>query len=115
MSFDEITVQRVWQKGQIVFLVDPNIWRKDQCNARISRFQYGNRNSDYGWEIDHIIATSNGGSDDISNLRPLQWENNLRKSDGQLACPVSFDGTKNIHIRARFNALLRALSARSIL
>ncbi|MFN7825163.1 MAG: HNH endonuclease signature motif containing protein [Pseudobdellovibrionaceae bacterium] len=42
---------------------------------------YGNTESDFGWEIDHINPVSNRGGDDISNLQPLQWKNNRQKSD----------------------------------
>ena len=93
MDFDEETEQKVWEKGKIDPNNDSKVWRKDDCGAWIKRSEYGNRNSDYGWEIDHISA---GGSDTLSNLRPLHWKNNLDKSDGRLKCNVTSNGTKNV-------------------
>jgi len=85
ISFTEEEIQQVWEKGTTVSGNDPNVWRKDACGAWISRSRHGDMDSQYGWHIDHI--NPNGG-DGLSNLRPLQWKNNLDKSDGRLKCNI---------------------------
>ena len=59
---------------------------------------YGKTESDYGWEIDHIRPKSMMGSDFISNLQPLQWQNNRSKGDNypSFETVVSSSGNKNI-------------------
>lgn len=92
MSNNEERVQEVWEKGKIVS-EHPNVWRKDDCDAWIKRSEHGNRDSVYGWEIDHIDPE---GGDDPSNLRPLQWKNNVAKAEGRLKCPVTSEGDHNV-------------------
>lgn len=96
MSFSEYTIQKVWEKGNIVPGNDQDVWRKDQCGAWIGRRYYGNRNSQYGWEIDHITPESLGGGDELTNLRPLHWKNNVTRQDGRLMCTVTGSGTNNV-------------------
>jgi len=96
MSFSEEIIQKVWEKATIVPNYDPNVWRKDHCGAWINRSSHNGKREnpvDYEWEIDHI--NPNGG-DDVSNLRPLQWKNNLAKGEGRLTCAVTSDGNHNV-------------------
>ena len=76
--FDKKTIEAVWQKGT----PEPKYpsFRKDQCGASMHHPKYG-RIEKWGWEIDHIKPASRDGSDDLSNLQPLLWENNRHKSD----------------------------------
>ena len=90
-SFNLTTRSLVWSKATPVPGLNPGIFRNDICGKRIAFSQYGLQ-SDYGWEIDHIIPVSRGGSDDLVNLQPLHWRNNSGKSDHypRWHCTVSF-------------------------
>ncbi len=98
MSFTEETVQKVWEKGTVVPGYDPSKFRKDECEAWMTRSGYGDRDSQYGWEIDHIKPESEGGGDELSNLRPLQWQNNAATQSGRLNCVVTASGTENVSL-----------------
>ncbi len=94
--FTRKEIQEVWEKAKIVPNTDPKGVRKDQCGAWMAHKQYGNRNSLYGWEIDYITPESKGGTNEISNLRPLQWGNSLSKWKDNLVCAVTSKGMDNV-------------------
>ncbi len=79
--FGATTVGSVWQKGRVIQNYSPAEWRYDMCGKPMKLSEYGNTVSEHGWEVDHIKPVAKGGTDDLSNLQPLQWDNNRRKGD----------------------------------
>jgi len=72
----------VWKKGIAVPGYDDTKLRKDVCGAWMEFVKYGETvEGGMGWEIDHIKPVASGGSDENSNLQPLQWQNNRGKGD----------------------------------
>ncbi|HTY37021.1 MAG TPA: HNH endonuclease [Bacteroidota bacterium] len=95
MSYPEEIVQAVWEKARSVDDNDAQVWRKDECGAWIQRAMYGDRSSQYGWEIDQLGSDTTEG---IANLMPLQWRNRMGKGDGRLICSVTSNGIDNKEI-----------------
>ena len=79
--FGKTTVGEVWHKGRKIGGFDANVWRHDICGRPMRFSDYGNINSSFGWEVDHVKSVAKGGTDNLSNLKPLQWENNRDKDD----------------------------------
>lgn len=79
-------MEKVCTKANSILGKDSNQIRQDRCGLSITRDEYGNKNSDLGWKVDHQNPDK---GEDLSNLDPLQWENNVRKSDGSLNCGCS--------------------------
>ena len=42
-------------------ICDSDEWRRDHNGSAMWFSDYGDRNSDYGWEIDHIVPSSLAG------------------------------------------------------
>jgi hypothetical protein len=69
-SLDAATAA-VWNRARHIAGQDPFLVRADDFGNEIHRAAYNNPYSRYGWEKQHILPKSLGGTDDIWNLRPL--------------------------------------------
>jgi len=108
MAWSEEQIQDVWNRATAVDGFDKSRFRKDACGAWIIWDKYGDNDSLYGWEIDHIVPESllreKGYSemmiDNILNLRALQHENNTSKSDDypSYTSVVTSEGTENVRL-----------------
>ena len=77
---DESLQRAVWVKGKISPKHNADLYRQDMCGDWMQYDEHG-KETKWGWEIDHIKPLAKDGSDDLSNLQPLFWKNNRRKSD----------------------------------
>lgn len=76
-----------WQSACIVPEYDADRIRQDACGALIAYIDFNNRESMFGWEIDHIypiiklkqLGVSEKLWNNPLNLRALHWKNNCSK------------------------------------
>ena len=97
MDWSESDLRKIWESARKIAGYDPTMFRKDACGAWIRWDKYG-ENTLYGWEVDHVFPKSMGGDDNLRNLRPMQWQNNLSKSDDypSYVSAITAEGETNI-------------------
>lgn len=69
-----------WEKARPAQGYDPKMWRQDDYGLLINWFHYGNRYSEYGWEIDRATPIACGVAGDFLNHRALRYQNNLGRT-----------------------------------
>jgi len=79
-DFSNKQIQEVWEKATVVENYDSSKFRKDLAGAWIVKNDYG-KETQFGWQVDHVYPSSKGGDENPINLRPMQWENNQSKGD----------------------------------
>lgn len=77
---DKRLKEKAWEKAGTIRGKDPGKYRKDPYGNVIYKACYG-RNSDMGWEVDHIRPRSRGGSDTTRNVQALNTGVNRHKRD----------------------------------
>jgi hypothetical protein len=95
MLCTEEIIQKVWEKGIVVMNNDPKYWRKDECGAWMLRSGYGRQESLFSWEINYINPQTQNGGQEIANLRPMQWKNNIHKQGDDTVCVIKAVGVEN--------------------
>lgn len=86
-QFSDEILNKIWEKGRKDSKYNSDVVRRDACGAWMIKGKYNDRDSIYGWEVDRIYPESKLKElgvpqeliDDIANLRPLNWKNNVSK------------------------------------
>lgn len=89
MAYSEELIEQIWEKGIADKNWNPDVVRKDAAGAWIVKNRYADHSSIFGWDVDHIWPQKdleeknidNQLINDIKNLRPMNWKNNVSKSD----------------------------------
>ncbi len=86
-------IEQVWQHGEAIRGNDSALWRKDEFGAWIHRLEFGNRRSEYGWEIFNPRLSRH--EEDLVLLRPLQWQNYIDQVAARTQSRVTAEGLRN--------------------
>lgn len=76
MELNRETAMRLWNKA---FGKETRV--SDFANRVIDKGAYGDRNSEFGWNVDHILPVSQGGKTNDSNLFITHIKTNDEKAD----------------------------------
>ena len=87
--YTEEQKDEIFQKCRTIEGMNSKMWRLDASGAIIRRTSYGRDDELYGWEIDHVIPVAildkykvpEGLQNNSTNLRALNWNNNVSKGD----------------------------------
>ena len=93
----------VWRKAAVIAGRDPDMWRRDGLGHTIRFDDLKSTTSAFGWNIDHAVPRTRGGSDWIDNLQPLNRRANIQFSNTLSRDKPGYDK------REHFKCLLRRL------
>ncbi len=116
MEYCEELKIRLWQNTGTVEGENPVQVRRDASGAIIHYSDYKNRDSDYGWEIDHIypkvLLEAAGVPDELindeRNLRPMNWKNNVSKGSDYPSYTTVLTAEGSINVEKRGTRVVNA-------
>lgn len=96
-DFTDEEILHAWNRCEKIAGREPEKWRKDYAGAYMWWPKYGDTDSQYGWEVDHIKPLDKDGTYEKDNLIAVQWENNRHKGNNYPKWETNraFDGENN--------------------
>lgn len=76
--YTEDELLQIWENARIIRGYDPKIVRRDMFSNPIEWKNYGKEVAT-GWKVAHGIPPSWGGSDKLTNLRPMHWSGTVNR------------------------------------
>ena len=110
-NFSDAQKQTAWNKAKIVENDNDKgkVWRKDLADAWIKFTDYGDQESDYGWEVDHAFPESKGGGTEDYNIQAMNWHFGVGMNIlTEVMCLIlTFQAPDGMNIRIRAEALYK--------
>ena len=78
MELGHDTAMKIWERDY-----PGKTEAKDFRGRLMKKAAYGDRSSDFGWNIDHKIPKSKGGTDAMDNLQAVHITTNEEKGSGR--------------------------------
>lgn len=69
-----------WSKSRKIRGKNPNLYRRDRFGNEIYKPAYGTK-GEKGWEVDHWLPKSKGGTNSSRNLSAMQTRANRKKGN----------------------------------
>ena len=79
-KYSKERLDQIWNKGETIRGKDPDLYRMDKFGNTMYRHSYG-KMSGMGWNVDHSKPQSQGGTDHLNNLQPMNSRANSAKGD----------------------------------
>lgn len=73
-------IEKTWKNAKKIRGQDPSVYRQAPYGNTMYKPLYG-KDTDMGWQVDHITPKARGGSDATRNLQALNTRLNREKAD----------------------------------
>lgn len=116
MEYTEEQKKEYWRRANTVDGENQQEVRRDASGAIIHYSDYKNRDSNYGWEIDHIYPKSlleearvpEELINNPQNLRPMNWRNNVSKGSDYPSYTTVITAKGNVNIEKKGTRVVNA-------
>lgn len=116
MDYSEDQKLEFWRNANIVEGENEDEVRRDASGAIMRYSEYNNRDSLYGWEIDHIypraLLEAAGVPEDLidnhANLRAMNWQNNVSKGNDYPRYSTVVKAVGNVNIETNGSRIVNA-------
>ena len=89
-----------WNADELEHIFRKTNGRWHLCHGPLAWQNYGRRDVEDGWEVDHVKAAARGGSHLIRNMKAAHWRHNASRQDTHVLAARAQHGVRNSPLSA---------------